>query len=383
MQTNEQLIRLCQDLIKHPGLSGEEQQVAAFIEKTMQDLGFDEVFIDAYGSVIGSIHGKNEGASVLLDGHIDTVGVENPQVWKYPPFEGRLAEGCIHGRGSSDMKGALSAMLMAAADFKKRTGGDFHGSVHVSATVCEECFEGVSSRLVTQRVKPDAVIVGEASALAIKRGQRGRAEIVLTTFGKSCHSSNPGQGVNAVTAMLDLLPEILALPYPTHPVLGEGILVVTDIISAPYPGLSVIPETCRVTFDRRLLVGETESSILAPIQAILDKHPAIKATAVVAEDELRCYTGARIRAKRFFPAWLLEEDHPLVQTAKRALPKSALSHYSFCTNASYFCAQAGIPTLGYGPSEEVLAHTVDEYITVEQLSEARRGYLSLLDHLLV
>lgn len=383
MQTNEQLITLCQELIKRPSLSGSEGDVASYIKQTMQKLGFDEVSIDAHGSVIGSIHGKAEGPAILMDGHIDTVGVENPQLWTYGPFEGRLVDGRIYGRGSSDMKGALSAMIVSAATFKKRTGGNFHGSIHVSGTVFEECFEGVSSRLVTARIKPDIVIVGEASSLSIKRGQRGRAEMVLQTFGKSCHSSNPQEGVNAVGAMLTLLPEILALEPPHHSVLGDGILVLTDIISSPYPGLSVVPESCKVTFDRRLLPGETEASILVPIQQVLDKHPAIEASVSVAEDSLCCYTGIGVSAKRFFPAWLLDEDHPLVQSAKEALPSSPLSHYSFCTNASHFCAEAGIPTIGYGPSDEKLAHTVDEYISVEQLSLALDGYLSLLDHLLL
>lgn len=382
MHTTEQLISLCQNLVKIPSLSGAEGDVALFLQSTMQSLGFDEVFVDAYGSVTASIFGSKEGKRILLDGHIDTVGVENPNLWKYDPYEGRLFEGRIYGRGTSDMKGALSAMILAASDFKKQTKGDFAGSIHVSCTVCEECFEGVSSRLVTARIKPDAVIVGEASSLTIKRGQRGRAEVVLQTHGKSCHSSNPQKGVNAVTAMLTLLNEVLALKGPSHPVLGEGILVLTDIVSSPYPGLSVVPESCTVTFDRRVLPSETEASILQPIQQILERHPDIKASVSIAFGTLTCYTGASLSAKRFFPAWLLQEDHPLVQAAQKALPSAPLSHYSFCTNASHFCAEAGIPTIGYGPSEESLAHTVDEYISVDQLSSAYRGYLSLLGHML-
>ncbi len=132
MQTNEQLITLCQDLIKHPSLSGFEKEAASFIQKTIHIL--------AYGSVVGSIFGNREGPAVLMDGHIDTVGVENPNLWNHDPFAGRLTEGRIYGRGSSDMKGALSAMMLAASEFKKKTGGKLRGSIHVSATGCEECF---------------------------------------------------------------------------------------------------------------------------------------------------------------------------------------------------------------------------------------------------
>ena len=382
MQNKEQLIQLCQNLVQHPSLSGLEDQVASFIVNEMHRLKFDEVFVDDFGSVTGSIFGTENGPSILFDGHIDTVGVEDSSLWSHEPFEGTLIEGRIYGRGTSDMKGALAAMIKAAADFKKKTDGNFSGSIHVSCTVCEECFEGVSAALITSRIKPDMVVVGEASSLSIKRGQRGRAEIVLKTSGKSCHSSNPQKGVNAITAMLTVLPQILQIQAPNHPVLGEGILVVTDIKSFPYPGKSVIPDSCKVTFDRRVLPGESEESILDPIKQILAQHPDIEASVAIAEESLQLYTGKVIKAKRFFPAWILEEDHPLVIAAKEALPEASLSHYSFCTNASHFAAEAKIPCIGYGPSEETLAHTVDEYIEVDQLIGAYEGYLSLLEQLL-
>jgi acetylornithine deacetylase/succinyl-diaminopimelate desuccinylase-like protein len=211
--------------------------------------------------------------------------------------------------------------------------------------------------------------------------------VVVETYGKSAHSSDPSVGLNAVKKMAKLLLAIEESFVPrTHPVLGKGILEVTDIISTPYPGASVIPERCTATFDRRLLVGETKEVVLAQVQEILDaemaKDPALRASVKLAVGEDRCYTGAPIRAERFAPAWLFEEDHPVVQAALAGLRSvgqdPAVSHYYFCTNGSYYAGKAGIPTVGYGGSRETLAHVVDEYIELEQLYLACEGYAGII-----
>ncbi len=386
MTDRDTLITLTQDLIRIASLSGEESEVVRFIADAMQGLGYDAVHIDEVGSITGSIFGKKEGTSILLDCHIDTVPVENRDAWTHDPFAAEICDDCIYGRGAADMKGAAAAMIVAAADFMRSTGGDFAGSVHVSCTVCEECFEGYAAALVAQRIKPDVVIIGEASELNLKRGQRGRAELCLTTFGKSCHSSNPEEGVNAIEAMLTILPEILALPAPSHPVLGDGILVVTDISSSPYPGRSVLPDRCTVTFDRRLLVGESRQSVLAPIQRVLDAHPTVVSELCCTEGEIISYPGRAIKAERFFDAWLMDDDHPVVRRSLAALNRSGipavLSHYRFCTNGSRYAGVLRIPTIGFGPGAEEMAHTVDEHIRIEDLVTAHTGYLTLIESLL-
>lgn len=386
MTTTDSEISLTQDLIRIPSPSASEAPIVSFIAITMEALGYDEIFIDEVGSITGSIHGRRDGMNLLLDCHIDTVGVDNPEAWHFDPYEAIVHQGRIYGRGAADMKGAAAAMIAAVARFKEIHGDDFSGSVHVSCTVCEECFEGYAAALVATHTNADVVIIGEASELNLKRGQRGRAEIALTTYGKSCHSSSPAAGINAIEAMGELLPPTLALATPSCPTLGDGILVPTDIISNPYPGRSVVPDRCTVTFDRRLLVGESEEAVLAPIQAIIDAHPTIKASVGYTTGEMESYTGHPIKALRFFGAWLMEEDHPVVSQSLGALNAhgipAVLSHYRFCTNASCYAAALAIPTIGFGPGSEEMAHTADEYITVEELATAYRGYLVLIESLL-
>ena len=262
----QEVINLCQDLIRKSSYSGHEQNVADILKTYMQKNKFDKVFTDKYGNIIGCIKGNRPGPKILFDGHIDTVPVANELEWTYPPFAAEIHDDKIYGRGTSDMKGAVAAMCVAAKYFKEDFGNDFAGEIYVAGVVHEECFEGVASREVSKNIKPDYVIIGEASNLNIKIGQRGRAEIIVETFGKSCHSANPEKGINAVYKMAKVIEAINTLEPPHHEFLGDGILELTDIKSSPYPGASVVPDYCRATYDRRLLVGETKESVLAPIK---------------------------------------------------------------------------------------------------------------------
>lgn len=389
MTNEERLIAFCREAVRIPSPSGRERDMAELVRRRMEEAGFDEVTVDRYGSVLGRIRGKRPGRTVLLDGHIDTVEVVDGPEWRHDPFGGEIEDGRIYGRGASDMKGSVTAMISAAARFAGDSGRDFAGDICVSCTVHEECFEGVASREISRQAKPDFVIIGEATSTTVKIGQRGRAEVVVETEGVSCHSSNPDRGVNAVYHMTAVIEEIRKIVPNEHPILGKGILELTDVISAPYPGASVVPALCRATFDRRTLVGEDEEVILDQVRRAIDRAaarvPGLKARAYLAEGSGICWTGERIAARRCFPAWLVSRDHPDVQKVLAGLREAGIdapiSHFAFCTNGSHFCGEAGIPTIGYGPSLESLAHVRDEYIEIDQLIKSYRGFQCILDKL--
>lgn len=386
----EDVVALCQSLIRAKSYSGQEGQVAAILQEAMRARGFDEVRTDRYGNVIGCMKGNRPGRKILFDGHIDTVPVTDESVWDFPPFAAEIHDGRIYGRGTSDMKGSVAAFICAAANYAEDTGRDFLGEIYVAGVVHEECFEGVAAREISKSVQPDYVIIGEASQLNLKIGQRGRAEIVVETFGKPCHSANPEKGINSVYKMARVVEAIRTLKPPRHPILGDGILELTDIKSSPYPGASVVPEYCRATYDRRLLVGETKESVLAPIQALLDRlmteDPELKATVSYAVGKEMCYTGDEIEGERFFPGWLHGEEDEFVQDVFAKLKEKSFSpeitQYNFCTNGSHYAGEAGIRTLGLGPSRENLAHTVNEYIEIEQLTKVTECYHSVMEALL-
>lgn len=385
------LIGLCRDMVVRPSLSGEEWDVADLIQKVMTNLGYDDVYVDRYGDVVGRIVFGKPGPTLLFEGHMDHVSPGDLSKWTVDPYGATVADGKIFGRGTTDMKGNLAAMIVAASYIKADFSNELCGELVVAGSVHEECFEGVASQEIALSCTPDYVVIGEPSSLDLKRGQRGRAEISVETYGKSAHSASPHKGINAVRKMINLINGISdAYVPPHHEVLGDGILEITDIISFPYPGASVVPNRCSVTFDRRLLLGETPSDVLGVFDKVIDimkaKDVDFHAHAVIAEGEAKCYTGETIRAKRFAPAWLLSEDSNYVKRVLQALEEmgisSNLSCYSFCTNGSYYAGTAGIPTVGFGGSDEEFAHIADEYIEISQLVSACKGYYAIAKEVL-
>ena len=189
---DEKVIELAKSLINCQSYSGHEDKAAEALKAYMKETGvFDEIETDCYGNVIGHIKGKNPGSKVLFDGHIDTVPVGNLKDWKHDPFHAVVEDGKLYGRGAADMKGAVAAFTVAAHRYAVENEKNFAGDVYVAGVVHEECFEGVAARKISEKVKTDYVVIGEASEMNLKVGQRGRAEIVVETFGVPAHSANP------------------------------------------------------------------------------------------------------------------------------------------------------------------------------------------------
>jgi putative selenium metabolism hydrolase len=371
------LTAFTQRLVRTPSLTGEEQEVVRLISSEMAFLGFDRVWVDEFGSLIGVIEGKQPGPTLLLDGHCDTVEA-NPPDWTHAPWGGEIDNGRLYGRGSADMKGSLAAMIHATGTMPRQ---DLNGRVAVSASVSEEFVEGGALRNVIDLLHPNYVVIGEATRLNLNRGGRGRAEIQLTTFGKSAHSSSPSAGRCAVTDMVRVIQAVSSQNVVEDPVLGPGSIVLTDIISMPHPGHSVIPYRCHVTYDRRLLPGESQSDIIKGLEN-LPGLVDIRFSVALATQEEHTYTGALMQGEKFFPAWLFPETHPFVRAALQGLEsvglKPAVGAYRFCTNAAYSAGVMGIPTVGFGIGREEDAHVVDESISIADLHTAAQGYQGII-----
>jgi putative selenium metabolism hydrolase len=376
------LIDFTQRLVRQPSLSGEEQAVIQIVINEMGSLGFDKIWVDENGSAIGTIEGMQPGKTLLLDAHCDTVGIAPGSTWTRDPFGGEVIDGYLYGRGCADMKGALAAMVHAAASVDKSR---LSGKIVVSASVMEEVFEGGALETVMDQVNPHYVVIGESSDLNLVHGGRGRAEIHLETIGKPSHSSSPHLGVNAIHLMMKVIEAVDQIELSEHPRLGPAILALTDIISEPYPGYSVIPSRCKATYDRRLLPDETIEDVLRAITS-LPALQSIPINVIVAQGEHRSYTGSILRGTKFFPAWELDAKHPFVERALEGLRTSGLdpqlSAYRFCTNAAYSIGIAGIPTIGFGPGTEADAHVVDERLSLDALEKVARGYQGIMEAVL-
>lgn len=376
------LIEFTQKLVRQQSLSGEEGPVVQLVVDEMKTLRFDKVWLDENGSAVGIIEGARPGKTLLFDAHMDTVGIAPGSVWTKDPFGGEIIDGYLYGRGAADMKGALAGMIHAAGSVDK---SKLAGKVVISASVLEEVHEGGALQTVMDTVNPDYVVIGESSNLNLVHGGRGRAEIHLETIGRPSHSSSPQLGVNAVHLMMKVIEAVEKIKLGEHPLLGPAILALTDIISEPYPGYSVIPSRCKATYDRRLLAGETTEDVLDVIQSLTELKD-IKFNASIAQGKHQAYTGKILTCSKFFPAWELDTEHLFVQSALKGLRESGLNPgltaYRFCTNAAYSMGMAGVPTIGFGPGTEADAHVVDERLSLESLEKVTFGYMGIIQAIL-
>jgi len=376
------VVALCQRLVRARTVMGNEGAAADIAEEAMRDLGYDEVWRDELGNLVGTIRGGRQGA-VLLDGHLDVVDAGDLTAWRADPFAGEVIDGALYGRGAVDMKGPVAAMIVGVAALRDRPRGD-RRTVYVSCTVAEETVEGLALRTVLERLRPEAVIIGEPTSGKVAVGQRGRAEIVIEALGKAAHSAYPEEGRNSAEAMADLIVALRGVTLPVDDLLGVGSFVLIEVTSFPNPSSSTIPHLTRAVYDRRLLPGETPDSVLAPLRAAAERQGGSGGVAyrvAVAGAELVTYTGMRLAGQKFAPGWKLPRDHPLIEASVRGLQAAGLASglkvYATCTNGSASAGWLGIPTVGYGPGDNERSHTTNEAIALRDLEQSVLGYAAL------
>ncbi|MGQ9768775.1 MAG: M20/M25/M40 family metallo-hydrolase, partial [Anaerolineae bacterium] len=160
--SEQDLISFACSLIRTPSVSGDENAVVDVILREMRAVGFDAFWRDDAGSAVGVILGAEPGPTLLLCGHCDTVGIAAGVEWRHDPFGGEIEDGFIYGRGAADMKGALAAMIHAAGAADR---SQLCGRVIVAATVMEENLEGAALKFIMDGIRPDFVVIGEATGL--------------------------------------------------------------------------------------------------------------------------------------------------------------------------------------------------------------------------
>lgn len=366
------VLKFLRDIIAIPSESTHEGEVVARIAAEMEALGYDEVFKDDFGSIVGRI--GSGPVKILYDSHIDTVGIGDPEAWDFDPFEGKIEDGKLFGRGASDNKGATATMVHGGA-LLKGSGLEDRVTLYVVGTVQEEDCDGLAlfHLIDSGKVSPDFVVLGECTGLDIYRGHRGRMEISITVGGKACHASAPERGDNALYAMSRLLLEIEKLNgrLAHDDFLGKGTVAATrlDVVSG---SLNTVPDRAVCYLDRRLTVGENAESSVAELEAL---PGAGQAEVKVLDYERSSYTGKVLPMRKYYPTWVLPENHVLVragvETARKVLDKKPdVSRWVFSTNGVASMGLLGIPTIGFGPSEEKFAHTTEDNVPLDHIEKS-------------
>jgi acetylornithine deacetylase/succinyl-diaminopimelate desuccinylase-like protein len=329
-----------------PGGNG-EREIALFVADWCDRRGLDVQLVgDERPSVIATRPGSGEGRSLLLNAHLDTVGVAGMAA----PHVARVEDGRLYGRGAYDMKGALAAILLAAAEAR-----DLRGDVIVTAVADEE-LASIGTETVLERVRADAAVVPEPTELQLAVAHRGFVGFEVETHGVAAHGSRPDLGVDAIVKMGQVLVALEELDQrlmsgPRHALAGTG-SVHASLIEGGQE-LSSFPARCLLTGERRTIPGETTADV---------------------ERELHELAGdATVRVIASRNPYEAPSEHPFVELVARVAGTSDAVGAPFWTDAALIAA-AGIPTVLYGPAGEG-AHADVEWVDLASLERVHEVIL--------
>ncbi|QEK11722.1 M20/M25/M40 family metallo-hydrolase [Crassaminicella thermophila] len=401
-----EVVKFAQKLIKTPSISGEEGQLAELLLAEMEKLGYDEYFRDEQGNIVGIINGDEEGPTIMFNSHMDHVSPGDVANWEgYDPYgaeidicevdnqdktEKEMVE-CIHGRAASDVKGGEAAQIYAGAVLLKlrELGYKFKGKFMFTGVVQEEPAEMVGMSYLIDKTLPekgltyDAMVSSEATSLKLYCGHRGRVEMLATVYGRTSHGSAPWLGINAIYKAMPLISKIKDELYPNLPAdedLGQASLSLNIIECSP-GALSIVPDRCMLSIDRRTIPGETAETAIKEIQGAIEElaalDPEFKADVIVKSALERSYTGVEINAKKDMSPWKTPRDHGFVKAAAQALEEIGqpvkYGYWDFGTDGSKTAGIDRKPTIGYSPMQEQYAHTPYDKVRTDYIEKAVAG----------
>lgn len=363
-------------LVRIKSLSLGEKDVQLELKRQMEEAGFDEVRIDGLGNVIGRI---GKGKKILaIDGHMDTVDLGRLENWTFDPLGGEIKDGFVHGRGTVDQKGGPAAFVTSGRILKE-LGFDKDLTIYFVGSVIEEDCDGLCWKYIIEeeKIKPDFAISTEPTNLNIYRGHRGRMEMHVHFYGVSSHGSAPERGKNAIYMASKVALEIERLNerLKHDDFLGKGTITISEIISGS-PSLCAVSDYARIHLDRRLTWGETKESAVKEVEELIK---GMDAKVEILEYSETSYTGLKYGMEKYYPTWKLEENTEIVQAGVKVFEglfnkKPKIDKWTFSTNGIALNGLYGVPTIGFGPGNEVLAHAPNEKVPVSDLVSAAAFY---------
>lgn len=375
----EAIIQFLRDLCAIPSYDSQIKAVGERAAAEMRALGFDEVFFDRMGNIVGRI-GQGE-LKLLYDSHIDTVGVGDPSAWDWDPFKGKIEDGIFYARGACDEKGSTPGMIYGLA--LARDLGLLEGYTAYYFGNMEEWCDGIAPHALVEveGIRPDFVVIGEPTRMQVYRGHKGRVEMRIIAKGRSAHAASNHLGDNAIYKLLPIIERISQMEpeLGDDPFLGHGKITVSDM-KVSTPSINAVPDEAIIYIDRRMTFGETPEQVLAQVRAVIGERPDV--TLELLHYAEPSYTGFVFPVEKIFPSWALDEAHPLVQAGQNtltALNGSAppTGKWNFSTNGIYWMGKAGIPSIGFGPGDEVHAHTTLDQVRLDDVVDATAFYALL------
>ncbi len=381
-----QLVDFTQELIRIPSPTYQETQAALCIEKQMNKLNYDKVFRDGAGNVVGIIFGRENETTVLLNSHIDTASTQD-DLWNDSPYSGKIENGRIYGVGASDCKGGIAAQIFAG-DLLKRSLLPLQGNLVVAATVGEENGRSMGVRTLVEETLPEQgltptyAILGEPTDTGIYYGHDGWVKIEVRAEGL-----NPFQVDDAAQAIYNDFSDIYQDPRENH---SKAVLV-----HQPRFDNSQGYRCATIELDRRVKPSEEIEDILSQIRhnvsLVAHSLGGVAVKVDVRREASTHHSGMKSTVQHIVNAWSIDPFGRLLDRARQALiaagcearpGKWKLEHRGMGTAGGTLVKQFNIPTIGYGPGYEHLAHTPNEYVEIEKIHEVVFGTTAIVQDLI-
>jgi succinyl-diaminopimelate desuccinylase len=369
----EFLVQMIQELVRIPTQNppGNEKGCAEYIFNHLREWGVEsEMVFEPYThrpQVVATVHGREPGRTLILNGHMDVVPEGSRSQWEDDPYAGIVKGGRVYGRGSSDMKGALAVMMSLAKLLHEK--GLPRGKVLFQFVIGEETGEPGTKDLLTKRgLRGDYGIVLEPTSLRIATAVKGLAWFRVTLTGRPVHASIAEQGINAIEKAVKLGGRLIEydkkLRTHSHPLLGSPKCTMTMIHGGTKE--NIIPESCSLILDRRFNPEETVDQVENELKELLDQ--------LALED--RDFKYQIERTMVYEPAEIPVDSTIAQVLRKYAAQVSSVSKEPFgmvaSTDVRNFINDAGIPAVNFGPGDIQQPHTFNESVEIQQVVDCAK-----------
>lgn len=355
---------------------GRETEIASYVSERLAELGL-KAWVDRFderANAIG-VYEAGEGHSLMLMTHLDTVPAGERDLWRIPPFSGEIRDGRVYGRGSADAKGCLASML-GALKLLADEGWPIKGKLILAAVADEEAKNRGVRRLLAQKISAEYAVVGEPTSLQVCSAHKGILLLRVRFIGKSAHSSQPRKGINAAYAASDFALRVEKL--------GERLKVRHRLLGRPSIALTIlrggikeniIPDSCELVLDRRTLPNEKLERIIKELRRLTER--VAKARKVKAE----------VGIVRYLPAAETSTKSRIVVAAVKACSKILGERvrprgFRATCDMCFLVHGAKIPSVILGPGSLLQAHTIDEWVSIDELVKAAKIYREIVAEIL-
>ncbi|MEM4466916.1 MAG: M20 family metallopeptidase [Nitrososphaerota archaeon] len=345
---------------------GREFEAASYLADELVKLGLKtriDRFEDNRANVV-SVVGDSR-PSLIFNSHLDTVPAGERERWLHPPFSGEIVNGKLYGRGAVDAKGVIASM-MGALKILSEEDWPIHGSLFFTAVADEEVEGKGTKKLLKSGLRADFTIVGEPTSLNLYIAHKGRLVLELDFIGRSTHASMSKKGRNAIIYASNFLNTLHKISV------REKISITPTIIHGGVKD-NIVPDKCTVTLDVRTIPPIDIDHVIKLLKEIVKKSTVSK----------KC----SIRVVRYIPPAEVSRDSFIVKVVANSIrevvgKKTRLGIFPATCDMSFFVNQANIPTVIFGPGDLERAHTVNEFIEVEEMIKASYVYVDVVKKIL-